>query len=700
MELTLPDKGIQFGWRRKVPVVRQSERAECGLACLASLASFHGHDLDLPALRRRFAGTGQGLNLRQLLAIASTLGLEGRALRLSPDAAAGLQLPCLLHWDLNHFVVLDAIGRRGWRIVDPARGRRWVSPRSVGEHFTGVAVEFYPAQDFRPQRERHQLKLSDFWQRLQGLPVALAQLLFLALLLQLMVLAAPLYMQIVVDEVLLRLDHGLLLVLALGFALLLVGETLVRVLRQSLLLRLSARLNLHMSANLFRHLLRLPLGFFEQRNLGDIASRFGSLQSIRELLSTTAVSAVVDGLLALVTLVAMCLYDSKLALVVVVCVALYGGLRLALFPLQRRMGEDSLLASAEQETCFLESVRAMSCLKLCQGEQQRLVRWSQKLVDSLNRDIRIARLDIGLGAFNGLLFGLENIVVVFFAAKAVMAGSMTLGMLFAFMAFKQRFTAAMSGLVDAVMELRMLGLHLDRLADIALTEPESPVPFDAGVPPRSEALPLNAEGLGFAYQPDQWVFRGIELQVAAGESLAIVGPSGCGKTSLLKCLMGLQSPSEGLVLADGVALAQYPAFRTQIAAVMQSDQLLSGSLADNITAFDLQPDNGWMIACAEFAHIHQDILRLPMQYETPVGEMGASLSGGQIQRVLLARALYRRPRVLFLDEATSHLDLETETLIAEAIATLPITRIMVAHRPQTIALAGRVLALEPLAGRL
>ncbi len=688
---------LNFSWGSHLPLIRQAEATECGHACLAMIAAFHGNRSGLTELRRRFPPSGQGSNLKQLSDIASQLGMTARPLRADLNAVPHLACPCILHWDLDHFVVLKSLGRRRAVIHDPARGVLRLDADEFSRHYTGVALELSPASDFEKSARPVSLRLSDLWSRIVGLKRSLAQLLVLSLLLQMFSIAAPFYLQTVVDDVVLRSDTGLLTTLAIGFLLLLVVEVGTQALRASVILHLSTRLHLQLAANLFQHLVRLPMTWFQRRHLGDVLSRFSSLDAVREILSTGLVTALVDGLMAVIMLLIMFLYDVRLSLIVLGVLFAYILLRLMLFPALRRLSQDSIAHHALSETSFMETARGMQTVKLLQRENERQEQWQNRLADAMNSDIKVAKMGIGFDAANRLLFGLENILVVYFAAQSVIDNVMSLGMLFAFMSYKQRFTGAIDSLVDQFIELLMLGLHLERMSDIALSKPE-PATVSATTSQNtrtSGGLRIDARELAFRYADGEpWIFRGVQLAILAGTSIALVGPSGCGKTSLLKCLMGLVPSTEGELTINGVPVSSRQDYRSLIAGVMQDDQLLGGSIAENIACFEQRLDLEKVMQAAQLACIHEAIMQMPMQYNTPVGDMGSTLSGGQVQRIMLARALYRQPRVLFLDEATSHLDTSTERAINTNIAQMNMTRIMVAHRPDTIALADQVFELR------
>lgn len=510
-------------------------------------------------------------------------------------------------------------------------------------------------------------------------------------------------MQTVIDDVILRSDLNLLLILALGFGLLLIIDTGTNMLRQYVILQLSSKLNIQMAANVFHHLVRLPLDYFSKRHMGDVVSRFGSLQNIRELMTTGLVSVVVDGLMATITLVVMFLYDSKLTFIVLAVVLLYGLLRYIFYRPIRMLNEELIVANAKESSHFMESVRAIQTIKLFEKETDRQNQWQNNLADAINKDIKLSRWGIGFESANKFLFGLENIVIIYFAATAVIDNLLTVGMLYAFISYKNRFIGSMDELIAKWIEFKMLDLHFDRLADIVFT------PVDKlGHPPISDIrLPstpkktkqrimgdIEVENLSFTYaQSDKPIFQKISFTIKAGETVAIVGPSGVGKSTLLKCMMGLLQPSEGQVIVDSTPIQQIRNYRKEIAAVLQDDQLLSGSIAENIGCFDSRIDIDRIVFAANSACIHEEIMQTSMQYNTLVGDMGASLSGGQKQRIMLARALYKKPSILFMDEATSHLDGNNEANINAHIRRMSITRVVIAHRPDTVKSADRIFQL-------
>ena len=692
-----------------VTPILQSAVAECAIACLAMVSAAHGLKVDLADLRRRFPVSLKGANLQHLIAYAAELRLASRPLRLDVAELGELQLPCILHWDLNHFVVLVKVARRHVVILDPAVGERRLSMGEVSRHFTGVALELTPNAGFEPEDTRPQLRLSQLTGKVRGLVPALLQIFAVALVLQLFALAGPLFNQVVVDDAITAQDYDLLTVLVLGFGLLLLVQSVLGLARSWMVMVLGQTLSLQWVGNVFAHLVRLPVHWFEQRHLGDIASRFGAVGAIQRTVTTALLEAVLDGVMVLAALAMMLLYSPSLTAVVVTAVAAYGLVRWASYRPFRDAAAERLVVAAKENTHFLESLRAMTPLKLFGREEERRARWQNLVVEVQNRDVRTAKMSIGFATANTFIFGLENLLVFWLGARLVMqgqgggfggvAGVFTIGMLFAFIAYKAQFTGRISALIDYAVELKMLGLHSERLADIALAAPEKDSPA-GNLPPHDLAHlepSLELRNVSFRYgDGEPWVLKNASFKIDAGQSVAVTGPSGAGKTTLLKLLLGLLPPSEGEVLYGGLPVRQLGLanVRQRIGTVMQEDVLLTGSLADNIAFFDVQPEPARVEACARLAQVHADIVKMPMGYHTLVGDLGSGLSGGQKQRMLLARALYKQPRVLALDEATSHLDLAKERAVTQALAQMRLTRLVIAHRPETIAGAQLVVQLK------
>lgn len=687
---------LNLGWGRRLPSILQTEAAECGLACLAMIAGYHGLFTDLSDLRRRFGMTQKGATLVDLMRVADALGFASRPLRLELSEVSQLTLPCIIHWDLNHFVVLAAVKGNSFTIHDPAGGVRRLPREEFSRHFTGVALELTPTAAFTPANAAPRLPLRALLTRMVGVKSSLTHLFILALAIELFAIVSPLFMQWVVDHALVSADQDLLVTLVLGFALLLILQTTVTAMRDWIGMVFGASLKLQGRTNLFTHLIKLPASYFESRYLGDIVSRFGSQETILQAVTTDVIEVVMDGVLALITLTIMIIIAPALAWIVMGAIVIYAGLRWATYTPLRRASAETIVWAARRDSHFLETMRGMKTIKLMNGENARRVTWLNLLVETLNRQLSTQKMQLAFRAAQSLLFGLLALIIVWLGAKRVLDTSLTIGVLLAFIAYKNQFVSRISTLINKVVDLQMLHLHADRLADIALTEPE-PQSESRGWVAGAGAPSVAVRDLKFRYAAnDNLVLDGVNFTVGAGESVAIVGPSGCGKTTLLKILASLITPTSGEVLINGqplsmVGLARY---RSMIGVVMQDDQLFAGSIADNIAFFSDRPDLERVERCAREAAIHNDIASMPMAYSTLIGDMGTILSGGQKQRVLIARALYQQPRILLFDEATSHLDIALEQAVNEAIRRSGTTRIIVAHRPETIRSADRVIELR------
>jgi ATP-binding cassette subfamily B protein RaxB len=687
--------GIEWPWSERIRPMLQSEETECGLACVAMVAAHHGHKVNLPGLRQIYPVSLKGASLAELMGVASELELAPRALRLEVDEMPKLEKPAILHWDLNHFVVLEEVGRKTATIIDPAVGRRTISLKEIGRHFTGVALELSPTSDFVPVEARTKTRLSDLWSRLTNYRSATIQVLALSFLIQLTALLMPFFLQLTIDQGIAQGDTSLLTLLLIGFGLVYILNGVTKSLRSWVVLTLGESLSYQLGGNVVRHLLRLPLGYFEKRHVGDLLSRIGSIQPIQALLSQGLVNVLIDSILALTTLVVMLLISPLLTALVVGTTIFYLIFSLLLFPGLRRRTEEEIMARAKEETFLMETIRAMRSIKLHAHEAMRENGWRNRYADVISASYRADIYGIQLGLAESILFGLQFLVIVYLGAHAVIDQTMTVGLLLAFVAYRTSFTGSAVALVEQAQQWRLLGVHLDRLSDI-VGQPRE----ELKASPRTKLLPapeIRAESLSFTYGPNETpIFEKLDFEIPKGAFAAIIGPSGGGKTTLMRIMLGLLPPTSGHIMIDGAPLgpATNAAWRGRLGAVLQDDHLLTGTLADNIAFFDQKLDQQRIEAAARAARIHDDIAKMPMTYQSLIGDMGAALSAGQRQRIMLARALYRDPDALFLDEGTANLDDENEAAIADLIARLPITRVVVAHRPALIQRADIVFRLD------
>lgn len=657
------------------------------------IADYHGLKTDLATLRRTFEITLKGATLSNLVDIGSELGLGSRGIRCEPENLDELRLPAILHWDLNHFVVLVRVRGNRFEVADPARGLSWLTLDDVGTHFTGVALELVPTADFQTRDQQSRIRLSSLLRFDATSLKPVAQALLLSCFLQVFVVLAPFFIQLVIDEAILKGDLSLLVAIAIGFGALKLFEILTIVFRRIIFQLIGKVLTYDMKASVFHHLLRLPVSYFHGRSIGDVQQRFFSLNMISNFVVDGLIEAVIDGLLAIVIGIILFAYDVTLGLVVTGFVLLYAALRFVMLRLSERLETDQQVAQAEEANRFLETLKAIQTIKIAGIENEREGIWRNVASDTVNADIRVGNVQIGYDSVSEGMIGLSQIVIVFLAALAAIEGSLTVGMITAFLAYKTQFEQRLISLFDKWARYKLLRVHLERVADIAVTEQEGDLAI-GGTSSREYRGAVELRSVRFRYAPlEADVLRNVSFRIEPGEFVALAGPSGQGKSTLLRLLVGIYRPSSGEVLYDGLPLSSWGIgnIRSQMGVVMQDDTLLAGSIEENISLFDANPNRDRVRWAASITRIHQEIEAMPMGYNTLVGDMGTTLSGGQKQRVMIARALYRQPRLLVLDEGTSQLDVETEMHINDALRDLSITRIAAAHRPDTLKKADRIL---------
>ncbi len=690
---------LNFSFRKSTPVILQSEVSECGIACLAMISGYYGLNIDLFNFRERFGSPSQGVSLLSLSYTADRAGLKNRALSLDLDEIHQLKLPCVIHWGMNHYVVLTKVRRSSFVVHDPALGKRIIGIQEMSNNFTGIAMELWPDQNFQQEKAKSRLRLLDLMRNIVGLKSTLIKLFAFSVVIEAIGLLLPIGTQMVTDHVIMAHDQSLLAVICIGLVTFTLFRTFLSMLRGWTSLTLNTLTSIQWKTTLFDHLVRLPLAFFEKRQLGDIQSRFGSLDTIRSTFTNSIVTGVIDSIMTVGLLVMLTLYGGWLVWVVVGFTVCYAIIRLATYRFYRRVSEEQVIKGARANSHFMESLYGIATIKALNIKERRSQNWLNLNIDACNAGIKQTRFDMLFGGINTFISSIDQVVILWLGALMVIDNNMSLGMFMAFNAYRGQFSQRASSLIDLVMQLRMLSLHNERLSEIAFSEPEAEMPVRR-VFAENEGIKLEIKNLSYQYDPfSQPIFSNLDITIEPGESLALVGPSGVGKTTLLKVMCGLLSPISGDVKANNLSIEKIGLnnYRLSTACVLQEDRLFSGSIAENISCFEDNADMDFIIECARHCNIHDEIINMPMGYETLVGELGTGLSGGQKQRLLIARALYRKPGILFMDEATSHLDLNNEANINQSISSLSITRVIVAHRPSTIASADRVIDLSKLA---
>ena len=682
------------GRRRRVPHVQQLEWADCGAACLSMVLRFHGREMRLEEVRELVGSGRDGTDAARILDGAERCGMRGRGLKLDIDDVAELPPGTILHWDFNHFVVFERALRDAIEIVDPARGRRRVPMQAVAKAFTGVALLIEPTASFEPSKGRRS-PVWNYLAQLLGQRHLLTRLLFTSVLLRLLALSLPILTALIVDRVLPRGDDHLLTVVAIGLAAVLGFQLLSSLIRGHLLLQLRTNLDTRLTIGFLEHLTKLPYAFFTRRSTGDLMMRVASNTTIREMLTSNTLSALLDGVLVILYLGLALAIHPPLALLTLGL----GSLQVFVYLCSRRRVSDlmgqNLEAQARTQSYLAQMLSGIETLKAAGAERRAVQHWSNLFVDELNVALQRGRLAAVVESAMSVLSIGSPLVVMTFGAVEVMAGNLTLGSMLALNALAVGFLTPLAALVQSALDLQRIGSYVERIDDV-LSTPGEQDPASVAQPGKLTGA-ISMRGVSFRYgEHGPLVVREVDLDVAPGTCVAIVGRSGAGKSTLANLLLGLHAPSEGAIYYDSHNLADLDvvAVRRQLGIVPQSPFIFGRSIRENIALIDPAIGLDRVIAAAKLAGIHEDIIAMPMGYETIVSDGGATLSGGQRQRIALARALVAEPAVLLLDEATSAVDNTTEKVVMRNLASLRCVRVIIAHRLSTITFADTIVVLD------
>lgn len=673
----------------------QENNNDCAIACLVMIAGHYGLTTTVQKLSGQMNGNASALSAYDIVHFAEQLNFNSRVLRLEPEEISDLKAPCILHWKMNHFVVLESVSGDKFTIIDPSRGKRKISLTEINCFFTGVALEFTPSEKFRPKKASTEISLTSLAAGLKTDIPAIANIVVMVALLEALTLLAPLVSQVVIDGAITSHDKDFLLVAAVGGIFLALLQFTVGVAGDVAKLRLRQRVSLRWSSNLFRHLMNLPWSYFQSRQVGDISNRFSALKPIKDFLLTSIISAWADLVVLVVTCVLMMTYSTTLFWIVIIASLCYALTQALSYPFLKNATTERVVLSSAEHSHFLESIRSALTLKMSGSLAGRVNNWANLVVDVQNRDTATQKIQIIISAANTLIFGIESMCVLYVAGALIIDSQMSIGMLVAFIAFKGNFTTRISGLLEMVTQWHMQSVHCERLADIALHQPE----YQNDLRTATSDAPLTVElvNISFRHKPEApWVLKNVNLTVCPGDSLAIIGRSGSGKSTLIKLILGLLQPTEGHILINGIRLEEFgtASVRSLIGTVLQEDQVLNGTIAENIAGFNLDSCINEVQNASKCANLHKIICRLPMGYQTNITNVCSTLSSGQKQRLFLARALYKQPKLLILDEATNNLDLHSEQHIILSLKSMRITLISIAHRIETLALASKIISIE------
>lgn len=691
----LNSKRLIFANKKVLPLILQDEISECGLACIGMISNYLGHDIDLYSLRQLAGSSIKGTSILNLISLCDRLSLNTKVLRIELKDLRSIKYPAILHWNLNHFVVLKKIKNNKIIIHDPALGVRKPSLNEVSECFTGIVLEVQKKDSFQAVKAKNKLSLIDLYRNTKGLNNVIVVLMLLSLVIEVLGLINPLFMQYITDKGLETEDSHTLMFL--GFGLCLASCLLIfsEYIRSRYVLFVKNNLNEQFSSSTILHILSLPITYFEKRHKGDIQSRYQSIDQIQRKMSTDFVNTLIEGFILVITLSLMFFYSALLSTIVLASFFIFLLITYASYSTLKKLTNESLQLHAQSSSYFLETLQGILAIKTFGKERSRFNLWHNNYIRSLNADIKISRVEIICSTFKKLLSNLEHVLLICVGSNLIIKNQFSIGMLVAYLAYRLHFINKATLFIQNLFDFKLISVHLARLSDILLQKAEE-ARFNKSIPEEDLKGELLLDNLSFNYENEEKsIFENFNLKIYAGEKIVITGVSGCGKTTLLKVMMGLLKPSTGEIYIDGFSLRQFGLknYRNVTAAVMQEDILLRGSILQNISFFDEAVDLNNVYQSAKNAQIHEEILKLPMGYETLVGDMAIALSGGQKQRILLARALYKKPKILFLDEATSHLDVENEKKINQILRNLSITQIVIAHRQETINMADRVIQI-------
>jgi HlyB family type I secretion system ABC transporter len=681
---------------KRVPPLLQMTEVECGLTCLAMMLSYHGRKTSVSELRSRFGGGRDGSSALSIVKAARTFGMRVRAISLPRSEFNHVMLPAIVHWEFNHFLVVERWTPNYVIVVDPAGGRKKLTSEEFDNGFTGIVITMEPGVNFSRQSIPSPVSLRTLIaQAIRQAPGAVIQVVSASMVLQIFGLALPLMNKLVLDQIVPLRLMGVMDVLGLGLIMILLSQGITTLLREWLLVYLRARIDIHIMLGFFEHLLSLPYGFFQQRSNGDLLARMGSNTVIRDMLSNQMISTFLDSTMVVTYLLILLWQSLPFALLTLAVGSLQVFVLLITYRQVCELANRELASQGKAQGYMSEALTGIATIKAAGAEDRAHDRWSNLFFDQLNFSVRHGYLSAVISTVMMLLRSFAPLALLWIGAVQVLQGSLSAGSMVALNVLATSFLAPLASLVSGGQQLQLVHAHLERMADIITADPEQDVQ-KVLLPPKL-AGHIYLENVGFQYGPDvPKVLHSINLTIEPGQKVAIVGKTGSGKSTLGKLLLGLYIPTEGSIYYDGIPLASlhYQEVRRQFGVVLQDAAIFSGTALHNITFNDPQMNREDAIKAAQAAAIHNDIMNMPMGYETYVAEGGSALSGGQRQRLALARALAHNPSILLLDEATSSLDVITEQTVAQNLQAFPCTQIIIAHRLSTVRNADVILVLD------
>jgi ATP-binding cassette, subfamily B, bacterial HlyB/CyaB len=684
---------------RPQPFIAQQSSSDCGIACLSMISQYWGKRYSIYVLREMAQVGRSGTTLKNLGATAEQLGFHTRPVRASLNRMAEQKSPWIAHWQGEHYIVVYQVKAKKVLIADPATGKRWIKKSAFLEGWTNFALLLEPGQQLRAIDDKPGQSLGTFWSVLLTYKGLLLQIIALSFLLQLFGLVTPLFTQVILDQVVTQKSLPALHIFSIGLVLFSIWQVGISGVRQYLLDYFSNRLDLTMVSGFVSHSLRLPLKFFEDRNVGDILTRIQENAKIQNFLMRQAISTWLDASMAIVYLGLMLYYNWKLTLLVVATLPPIILLTLAATPIFKKISREIFQASSDQNSQVVEMFSGIATVKSTASEQEVRWLWEDKLVNLLNIQFKGQKLANGLNVTGGLINALSSVALLWFGASLVIQNQLTIGQFVAFNMLIGNVTGPIMAVVGLWDEFQEVLIAVERLNDVFATKPEEMPGNPMMTLPRIQGeVCLDNVTFGYDGTEDAATLQNISFKVKPGETIAIVGRSGSGKSTLIKLLQGLYQPTKGRLLVDGHDIRHVSphSLRSQQGVVPQDNFLFSGTILDNIRLQNSEVPLEQVVEAAKLAEAHSFIQDLTLGYNTKVGERGANLSGGQRQRIAIARALLGDPAILILDEATSSLDTESERRFQQNLERISRhrTTFIIAHRLSTVQKADRILVID------
>lgn len=681
--------------RRRVPEMRQVTAVECGAACIAMILNYYGYSASITEVLERCGVGRDGLTALEIVKSARLYGLRVRAVSLELEDFRFVTLPAIVHWEFNHFLIVERWSRNHVTVVDPALGRRTLTLAEFDEGFTGVAIMLEPGAQFEQRAPQKALTPWSYIRSFLRMRTIIFQILGASLLLQILGLGGPFLTEVVIDRILPEKDADMLMILALGMLILILMQGITAFLRSSLLIYLQTRIDTNMMLNFFEHLLSLPYRFFQLRLSGDLLARMSSNLAIRDLLTNQLISTLLDGATVVIYFIILLFLSKLIAGIALAIGTVQVALLLLTAPAIRRLTQRDLEAQGKTQGYMNEVLSGIATIKAAGAEHRAFNRWENLFFNEMNVSLRLNYLSSVVSTAFGIINILSPLLLLWIGSLQVIAGTMSIGTMLALNTLAIQFLVPLGALATSGQQLQVVRAHFTRLADVIGTQPEQDVAH-VQKPHRLNGQ-VELKHVGFQYdQNAPLILRDINIKIYPGQKVALVGMTGSGKSTLGKLLVGLITPTTGSIFFDGIPMEQlnYQEVRSQFGSVLQESFVFSGSVKDNIALNNPTMDMGRIRAAAQVAAIASDIEMMPMGYDTLVSEGGSAFSGGQRQRVALARALANHPALLLLDEATSSLDVLTEQIVEQNLRSLPCTQIIIAHRLSTIRNADVILVLE------